>query len=186
MDLQLKPADIFLTKGPGFISKAIRFFTRTFGESRTRVNHVGLIVSGNDVKDAIAVEALSKVLRHKLWGQYGPPRKDSVAIYRPINLTHEEVEKVTKAADDYVGRKYGVLKIVAHFLDWLLQGMYVFRRLTNNDNYPICSWVVAHAFKKAEKYFGVDPGAASPDDIWDFVTENKDKYACIYPLDRLR
>ena len=53
------------------------------------------------------------------------------------------------------------------------------------DNYPICSWVVAHAFKKVEKHFGVAAGAANPDDIWDFVIENPDKYACVYPLKQL-
>ena len=37
----------------------------------------------------------------------------------------------------------------------------------------------------ANKHFDVDPGAAEPDDIWDFVDKHKDKYEEIYPLKRL-
>ncbi len=43
-DIQLARCDIFLTKGTSFISGAIRWFTRRIGESRTEVNHVGIIV----------------------------------------------------------------------------------------------------------------------------------------------
>jgi hypothetical protein len=61
----------------------------------------------------------------------------------------------------------------------------VFRRLADSGKYPICSWLVAHAFSKAGKNFGVEPGAAEPDDIWDFVTTHRDKFACMHPLERL-
>ncbi len=50
------------------------------------------------------------------------------------------------------------------------------------DDYPICSWLVAHAFACAGKDFGCEAGAATPDDIWDFVTTNADKYVRIHPL----
>jgi len=43
-----------------FLSKAIRFFTRSIGEKRTRVNYVGIVVQRGDVKTAIVVEALKK------------------------------------------------------------------------------------------------------------------------------
>jgi hypothetical protein len=41
---------------------------------------------------------------------------------------------------------------------------------------------VAHAYSKAGKDFGVDPGAAQPDDIWDFIQDNPEKYELIHPL----
>ena len=185
MALELKRGDVFFTKGRGLISRAIRFFTRNLGERRTKVNHVGIIVSDNEVKSAIVIEALKFVMRHKLWGRYGPPCEDQVAIFRPVNLSNEEIEAIVKTAENYVGKKYGYDKIIMHLLDWCLMGIYVFRRLTRTDNYPICSWVVAHAFKKAKKYFGVAAGAASPDDIWDFIIENPDKYTCIHALGQL-
>lgn len=164
------------------MSRAIRLFTRVIGESRTKVNHVGVIVAEGDLRTAVAVEALTKVKRHKLWKQYGPPCSSEVAIYRATNLSEDEIETITKAAESYVGRPYGYLKLLAHLADWFLQGAYVFRRLARMDKYPICSWLVAHSFAKAGKYFGVPPGAASPDDIWDFIQRHQDIYTEIYPL----
>ena len=115
------------------------------------------------------------VQRHPL-DRYAMKRNTNVAIFRPINLSEAEKGAIVAKADGYVGRPYGWVKIVAHFADWMLLGAYTFRRLTNDDRYPICSWIVAHAFLAADKNFGVEPGAANPDDIWDFVTSNPDKY----------
>jgi len=67
MGILLESGDLFLTRGFGFISKAIRFITRSIGEKRTKVNHVGLVVQRGNFKTVIGVEALSKVMRHKLW-----------------------------------------------------------------------------------------------------------------------
>ena len=174
-EVELLPCDVFLTKGSSFVSRAIRFFTRRFGESRTKVNHVGIIVEGGLLHSAIAVEALATVKRHPL-GRYAKQRATGVAVYRPVDLTDEEIASIVAKAESYVGRDYGWIKIVTHLADWALLGAYVFRRLTDDDRYPICSWVVAHAFGAAGKHFGVEPGAASPDDIWDFVTENPGRY----------
>jgi len=185
MDIMLKPGDVFLTRGNAFISKAIRFFTRGIGERRTMVNHVGLVVEEGDLRTAMVVEALSRVKRHKLWSRYGPPKKDLVAVYRAVNLTEDEAKTIVDVAERQVGKKYGYRKIVAHFADWLLLGAYVFRRLVSDRKYPICSWVVAHSFSKADKYFGVEIGAATPDDIWDFIRENPDRYEKVHPLKRL-
>ena len=66
--------------------------------------------------------------------------------------------------------------------DWALLGAYVFRRLGRMDRYPICSWLVAHSYKAAGLHFGVAPGAATPDDIWDFVTTRTDRFQEIRPL----
>ena len=182
MEPQLQPADVFLTRGTGLLSRAIRFFTRRFGESRTMVSHVGVVVEGGPIREAIVVEALSRVRRHGLWQRYAPKRRTQVAIYRPINLTPSEMQTIVAEAEAYVGREYGYEMILAHLADWLLQGAYLFRRLIGSDNYPICSWVVAHSFAEVGKTFGVDSGAASPDDVWDFVTSRPDGYAEVRPL----
>jgi hypothetical protein len=185
MSVLLQPADIFFTKGKDFLSRAIRVCTRAFGESRTKVNHTGLIVSSGDLQTAQAVEALITVKKHPLWSHYGPPDKNEVAIFRATDLSHADIEKIVAGAESYVGRKYGVFKLLAHFLDWLLQGAYVFRRLAQMDDYPICSWVVAYAFEKAGVSFGVPPNAASPDDIWDYIHAHPEDYVEIYPLSPL-
>ncbi len=182
MSITLRRADIFLARGTSWLGGAIRFVTRTVGESRTQVNHVGLIVEDGPLTDVDMVEAVSTVKRHGLWAKYGPPSTDSVAIYRPMNLTDEQIDLIANEALRQVGKSYGYFKAVAHFLDWVLLGAYVFRRMARSERYPICSWLVADAFKKAGKHFGVAPGAASPDDIWDFIQAHPDIYEMIHPL----
>jgi len=179
---ELQPGDVLVTRGRGLLSRAIQFFTRRIGESRTKVNHVGVIVEGGPLEEAWVVEALWKVVRRPLVDGYGAEGSSEVGIFRPTNLSDEGIRMVVDAANGYVGRRYGVLKLVTHLADWVLQGAYVFRRLTNSDRYPICSWVVACSFEKAGRTFGVAPGAASPDDIWDFCTRETDKYVEVLEL----
>lgn len=186
MGIILKPGDVFLTKGPGLFSRLIRFCSRSIGESRARVNHAGVVVKEGTLRTAEIVESVAVARRCRLWEHYGPPAKDAVAVFRPLNLTPEQVAVIVATAERQVGKKYDMLKLAAHLLDWLLLGAYLFRRLADTGDYPICSWLVAHAFGEAGKNFGVERGAAEPDDIWDFVTANKDKYECLHPLERLR
>lgn len=186
MDIMLKPGDIFLTRGPGLFSRLIRFCSRSIGESRARVNHAGVVVKEGTLRTAEIVESVAVARRCRLWEHYGPPAKDAVAVFRPLNLTPEQVAVIVATAERQVGKKYDMLKLAAHLLDWLLLGAYLFRRLADNGDYPICSWLAAHAFGEAGKDFGVERGAAQPDDIWDFVTGNTDKYECLHPLARLR
>jgi len=180
--IELKPADVLVTRGTGSLAKAIRFFTRGLGEKRTMVNHVGVIVEGGALDEAWVTEALWKVVKRRLVEGYGAEGSSEVGIFRPTNLTEREIQTIVEAANSYVGRKYGVLKLVTHLADWVLQGAYVFRRLTNDDRYPICSWLVACSFAKAGKNFGVAPGAAQPDDIWDFCTTENEKYTKVLGL----
>lgn len=175
----LKPGDIFFTRGTGFISRAIRFLTRSFGESRTVANHVGVIVTEGEGLLATGVEALSRVREHLLIEQYGNG-KSEICVFRPKNLTPKQRQKIVARAESFVNRKYGYLKIVLHLLDWFLLGAYVFRRLGRMDKYPICSYVVASAFKAAGKNFGVSNYAASPDDILDFCVREADKYRFVW------
>ena len=179
------PGDVFMTYGAGFFSKLIRFFTRNIGESRTQVNHTGIVVTEGDLENCQVVETLLRVRKHKLWYRYGPFNPDKVTIYRPINLTPEETEIIVAKALEQVGKRYGIVTVIGHLLDWLLLGAYVFRRITHSGDYPICSWLVAHAFAKAGKTFDVEPGAAQPDDIWDFIKKNPDKYQLIHPLEQI-
>ena len=184
-NIVLLPGDVFLTYGAGFFSKLIRFFTRTIGESRTQVNHSGIVVAEGDLESCEVVETLLRVRKHRLWNRYGPFSHDKVAIYRPINLTPEETDTIVVQAVKQVGKRYGIHTVIGHLLDWLLLGAYVFRRILQSKNYPICSWLVAYAFARAGKNFNVEPGAAQPDDIWDFIQKNPDKYQQIHPLEQI-
>jgi hypothetical protein len=181
----LQPGDIFLTQGTGLVSRLIRFFSRSGGESRTKVNHVGLVVWTKEIPhcedEIMIVEARSKVQRNNMICVYNDA-DTRIAVYRPINLTQDELKKIVAKAQSYVGNSYGYGKIAAHFGDWLLGGRYFFRRFASMDKYPICSWLVAAAYAEADKNFGCPVGMASPDDIWDFVNANPDKYEVVWQL----
>ncbi len=62
-EIILEPADVFATRGKSWLSKAIRIFTRHIGESRTKVNHVGVVVEGGTLRDAVIVEQGAYVFR---------------------------------------------------------------------------------------------------------------------------
>jgi len=135
------------------------------------VNHVGVVVKGGLISEAVIVEAVKRVRRIKLVQAYGPPSKVSVAVYRPVGIAPEQRELICFKALSYVGRKYGYLKIGAHLGDWFVSRLrgkntYFFRRAAKMDDYPICSWVADEAYDAAGIDFGECP---SPDDIWDRV-----------------
>lgn len=178
----LRPADIVLTRSHTLLGSLIRFFTRALGEARTEVNHVGVVVEGGDVRHAVVIEALAFVERHTLWSRYGGSRKFEVSVYRPRDISAEDVAAIVKSAEQDVGKEYGRLMVAAHLLDRLLLGVYLFRRLVPGGDYPICSWVVAWAYARTGREFGVPPAAADPDDIWDHVRAHPDAYEEVLPL----
>lgn len=179
---EFQPVDIFFTQSPTFLGKAIRLMTRKIGEPRTQVNHVGLIMSEDHEGTAWGVEATGKGVKLLPVLEYHRGRGNKIAVYRATNID-DIWPLIYKEADSYIGKSYGFFKIIAHFLDWCLLGSYVFRRLARMDKYPICSWLVASAYGAAGLDFGVTINQASPDDIWDFVNNNPDKYECILPLE---
>ena len=185
MDFQLEPADIFLSRTHGIGSWFIRFFTRTGGEPESEVSHVGIVVEGGPLEKAVIVESRGRARRRLFFRRYGKKRKYDVAIFRPLHLTPEKRALIVRAALDYVGKEYSYFKILLHLLDWVLQGAYVFRRLGGINDYPICSWLVARAFAKAGETFGTPPDAADPDDIWDFINAQPEKYRMLWPLSPL-
>ena len=180
----LKSGDIILTRGDKLLSRMIRFFEKDKSEDISKVNHTGVNEKDCLLKDANVIEALTTVKCHNLVEQYAG-KKDKVAIFRKKNLRDDERIEVAKKAKEYVGKKYGFIKIVGHALDWCIGGKYVFRRMFRMDDYPICSWVVGYAYAViGVKFKGVEPWACQPDDIWDECF-NSDKYDMIYPLSKL-
>ena len=179
--MRYQAGDIVLTRGRAWVSGVIRRLTQSRGETITLANHVGVLVSGADrLADAVIVEAQLRVMRHRVGAQYRI-LSDSLAVFRPVTLTPNEIEAVKVKAVSYVGRRYGVVKLVLHLGDWCLGGRYILRRLGALDEYPICSYLVAAAFAAIGKDFGVSERAASPDDIWDFCVNSR-HYQMVRPL----
>lgn len=176
--MTLEPCDIFFTRSHSWLGWMIRTCTRAPGESRTWAQHVGMIAGAGEGMDAIAIEALTTVERHPLRDQYGDGKTELI-VYRPINLTEDQRNKIIARANGYVGDRYGYSKIVLHLLDWCLGGRNVFRRLGRVDRWPICSFLVARCFQAADLTFGIEDEAASPDDLWDYCVTHFDKYQSV-------
>lgn len=180
------PGDIFLTRGSSLISRGIRFCTRSFGESRSQISHVGFVSSRDMLIFADCIEALTSIVEHSLWEKYVHDGTE-VAIYRVRDWTDIDRHECIELARKYKGRRYGYPALITHFLDWCLQGAYVFRRLTNSPRYAICSWLVDYVASTLRVHFvpAKDAGCATPDDIWDYIQTHRAEFKEILPLGRL-
>lgn len=163
--MDLKPGDIVFERSGSWIGRTIRWFSRRPGEPETWANHVGLILEPGRMIEALWSVVISEFIP-------GP----AYEVWRKRDLSSVQRTAVVDRALLYKGKKYGVLKIVAHALDAFvtkLRGKETFfiRRLCRMDRYPICSWLVAWAYLSgAGLKFGIEPEYAGPDDIHDFVT----------------
>jgi cell wall-associated NlpC family hydrolase len=179
----LFPGDIVCTRGTSWISRAIRWASRSFGERKTVVNHVGLIVSAGDFVDATIAEARWRYLVHNFFRAYSGTGQQ-VAIFRPKHIAYTRRADIADRARSFKHQKYGWLKIALHAADKLLNGAYFFRRLSFVPNRPICSYAVARAYADYGYSFGVTPYQAQPDDIWDYCA-NSDNYELIFDLQEI-
>ncbi len=182
----LQACDILGTANPDLTGRLIRFFERAPQQPKPQVSHVGLIAASMPLIFAPVIEALATVRNRVMWDAY-VKSKTPVRIWRPKTLTEGQKTRILAKANSYVGRKYGWIKIGAHAVDWLLsklfsRDVYAARRVAGLDRYPICSWVVAQAYAAAGLYFGVEPGAAQPDDIDAYCASHPDKYELVWDL----
>lgn len=182
-DMIIYPGDILFIRNPNLFGRLIAWFTTKKGEEKTWATHIGVFVSNGflmtkGAAGAKLVEAVNRVKYHNFLDRY--TTDNQFAIARPRKLTNEQQYTITNRAIGYVGMTYGYLKIGLHAIDQLLGDIYFFRRLGRLDRYPICSYLVAKCYAAAGLNFGVPPGKATPDDIWDFCMRNPDKYRFLY------
>ena len=162
MDLpELETGDIVCFGDRSWLSRAIRWLTRSRGEERTKCSHVGIMYDSERI-----CEALARVEIHPVEPRLAEGWRE---IYRPIGLSLVQHEAIMEQCEYYRGKRYGWWKVLPQAADGLLGGRYVFRRLLFIDNYPICSWVVSWVFERCvgKDFFGIEPNAANPDDIHD-------------------
>lgn len=158
----LLPGDLVFFKTFTWLGKVIRKLTQSSGESKTEANHVGIMADSIDL-----IEADITVIKHPLSDYFG--QNMMICIYRNTVFTIDERIRVVEKAESYIGRKYGVLKILAHMGDYFIGNRYFFRKMCKMDNYPICSWVTGWSYFKALQYRfnGLHPQFQTPDDQLD-------------------
>lgn len=167
----LKPGDIILVQSKGWLSNMIRYFSTSNQETYSWASHVAMVFTVYD-KETFIIEALNSVEIHPI--TYYEHKPSQLIIFRkPNGLTHQEQAILKETALRHFTKEYGWLALGAHALDRLFNNNYVFRRMLNFENYPICSWLVAHGYATATKLrMAEPPESAQPDDIMDFCMAN--------------
>jgi len=169
--------DVVLVRGAGWVSSAIRLMTREPGEGRTDVSHVALVLAppmaGRNVYTSTLIEALARGVEVRELEAY---MGKSFEIWR-----HHDSALAGRAAEYALfreGQRYGYTKLALHFLDYALfrNRWRVFRRASSIDRWPICSYLVADAYRDAgftwyDARCGgeLNPRVATPDDLADVI-----------------
>ena len=166
----MKQGDIILTRGPGFISRAIRRFGHEEGQEAL-VSHAGIFISPTFV-----IEALSRVKTNAFPEKF----KDcEYVILSSKNLSLEQRRILALIASNFSARSYGYLKIVGQMVDWMTMSNWFSSRVLTWDRYPYCSFLVAEAYWSIGKNFGVPSKSTTPDDILDFCMAHPEKYSIV-------
>ena len=177
----LQTGDVIHVQSRGIISKLVRFFSRANDEEKSWASHSAMVLrAGENIE---IIEALWTTVIRPITAYKGGTAKLLISR-RPEEINEEQKQKMIKKAEYYKGKPYGFWEITFHALDRLLNNSYVFRRLIKDNDYPICSWLVAYVYYKVLNYkFGTEPNAAQPDDImdhcvksnWNFVWADSDE-----------
>jgi hypothetical protein len=171
----LQTGDVIHVQGRGLLSNLVRFFSKADKEETSWASHSAMVLRvGEEIE---IIEALWKTVIRPMTAYKGKKAK-LLVCRKPGGIEEQQRQKMIEKAEYYVGKQYGFWEITFHVLDRLLNNSYVFRRLIKDDDYPICSWLVAYVYDRVIGYrFGAPPNAAQPDDIldhcvdygWDFV-----------------
>jgi len=162
----------------------IRLFSTFRGERPSVMNHVFLLrEDGESIVESIPTGTVERSWRES----YDNDRHWGVLV-EPAGLTPEERATIEEKSIVYLGRRYGNVALVKHFLDgtlgWLAgRDVYLFRRLRlpwlkPSPLYNTCSWLVCWTHLHAAWRFHGPEGAlpchrTTPDDLWDDVFEHR-------------
>lgn len=190
MRVQLQPLDLICVAGAGWISNAIRWATQGAGEHPGEVSHVAVVVRPGTLYTATVQEALierRRIVRRTLEAYVGTGCR--VGAWRPLGLSDADREAMLQRAEETHGLRYGYLNVGLHLLDGLA-GKALRRRIRFATRFAgrrsqECSANVADIWAAAGYTFGVETGAASPDDIADFCERRPDKYALVRTLNEI-
>jgi cell wall-associated NlpC family hydrolase len=175
----LLPGDIIFLRSTTLLGRLIRWGQRSRKEGPSRTNHVALVVGAGNPEDARIVEAMQQVRTGTLLEFHGGTFCEA---YTPINVSADQRGRLAGWALTQVGRQYGYGQLILQLIDAkIFRGHNVFRRLAVMDPRPICSRLVATAYRDLLGYdFGVPAYAADPDTMMDFCDANPDKYVKIW------
>lgn len=184
-----RAGDMVLTTGNSWLSRSIRWATRSPGEEKSRASHVAGIMAGAElIENVKIVEAVAGGVEvGRMGDRYDATTQ--VSVWRP-KITDGQALEVAGHLAGMVGQPYPYGKLLLHLGDSLLGRAFArkrgrdpvfFRRLSLTSG-RVCSGVYAQALARLGLFFGADDDRIlSPDDLEDFAVSNPDKYELIRP-----
>lgn len=128
--MELKPCDLILVRGKGFLNEEIKEITHS------TYSHVAGVVLGNMIVEA---QGFSKVRVQSLEAYAG-----SYDVYRYEGLTNEQALNILKYVRKQVGKRYSYLLFLWEFFHYAF-GL----KIPNLGKQLICSTLWTRTFKKA-------------------------------------
>jgi len=174
--MDLKPADIILTRGRNILSKMILYVLRLFQDDPVNFNHV-LMVCGEN----LGIEADKKIRYVDLDKIF--QKAAGYKIIRRIDLTDKQRKNIVKKTKFCLGQKYGYRRLVRQLFDQIFHTNWFTKNLKSKKH--ICSGLIAWAYYVVCKIKFNDIGwrSVEPDDIedcsdkrsnlWMIVVKNK-------------
>ena len=170
----MKPGDLILTRGNGWLSRSIRWFGRR-ATGDCRINHTA-IYAGNINGRHCVIEEVGKLRIAPLSVYEDMP----CVVYQMHGLTDDQRQAILDKLLPVVGQAYGWGKIPLFALDSLCQGVarwfkkdatcYFFTRVFGITAFKVCSQAAAWAYDKTlgRDTFGRNWRSVSPDaqDEW--------------------
>jgi hypothetical protein len=187
MRKELHPADIFFVRSLTWKGCLVRYISRWFGERRTQVNYLGVVVEPGRPDTAWVVGALKHTECFRLLRLFAGPRFE-IAVFRPVGYEPGELVRLSHCIRNFVFKDYTFWGRAMHTLDRWLNGVFLFRQLTRRGNYPLHSWPVSEAFHSIGRALSEPlgqvlprPGQAdSPDHIWTYVLGHPERFRLIW------
>jgi hypothetical protein len=166
----LQTGDVIHVQNRGLLSNLVRSFSKEDEEDLSWASHSAMVLRVND--EIQIIEALLRTVIRPITAYKG--KKSKLLVWRkPGGIEEEHKLKMVEKAEYYEGKIYGFWEIALHVLDRCLNNSYVFRRLIKDNDYPICSWLVAYVYDRVLGYhFGAPPNAAQPDDLLDHCVDS--------------
>jgi hypothetical protein len=180
--------DVFFTRSESVLGRLIRWAETDPGEEKTWANHTGVVVEdgwlvppdpAKPCELAVVVEALWHVKKWEWWTAH----KAEVLAGQRIKAfgpreprTANEWSAFLDSAESFTGDRYGWWKLFAHLGDRaLFKGKKVISKALFIDRRPICSYLAAVAQAAQGLGFGMEPRAATPDEMLDFCESRQGK-----------
>jgi hypothetical protein len=151
----MRAGDIVAINGKQWYSRVIKWGTAS------PISHVALAASGNSVVEALYPRVVCRSLVECL-----ADAESAWLIVIPGGV--EQRGRALNAALRYVGRKYGLGKIVLQAFD-VMWGTRWFADRDTRSGHPICSFLVAEALESAGLEVRKDWQSVTPADIWDWA-----------------